>query len=81
MRLARSLRQAERLSRDLADARRVKGLRRRLPDSPLGDYVARLAPAPLRRHLRAQILAEHRRSTSRGRRIMGAGCGAAAGCP
>ena len=61
MLLARSLRQAERLSCDLADARRVKGLRRRLPDSTLGDFVARLAPAPLRRHLHAQILAEHRR--------------------
>jgi len=61
MLLARSLRAAERLSRDLADARRVKGLRRRLPDSTLGDFVARLAPAPLRRHLHAQILAEHRR--------------------
>lgn len=61
MLLARSLRQAERLSRDLADARRVKGLRRRLPDSTLGDFVARLAPAALRRHLHAQILAEHRR--------------------
>jgi hypothetical protein len=61
MLLARSLRQAERLSRDLADARRIKGLRRRLPDSTLGDFVARLAPAPLRRHLHAQVLAEHRR--------------------
>jgi len=61
MLLARSLRAAERLSRDLADARRVRGLRRRLPDSTLGDFVARLAPAPLRRHLHAHILAEHRR--------------------
>lgn len=61
MLLARSLRGAERLSQDLADGRRIKGLRRRLPDSTLGDYVARVAPAPLRRHLHGQILAEHRR--------------------
>ena len=61
MLLARSLRQAERLSRDLADARRVKGLRRRLPDSTLGDVMARVAPGALRRHLYAQMLAEHRR--------------------
>jgi len=61
MLLARSLRAAERLSGDLAEGGRVHGLRRRLPDSTLGDFVARLAPAPLRRHLHAQILAEHRR--------------------
>lgn len=61
MMLARSLRGAERLSQDLADAGRIKGLRRRLPDSTLGDYLARLALAPLRRHLHTQILAEHRR--------------------
>ena len=61
MMLARSLRGAERLSQDLADARRIPGLRRRVPDSTLGDFLARLAPAPLRRHLHAQILAEHRR--------------------
>ena len=59
--LARSLRGAERLSKDLADARRVKGLRRRMPDSTLGDFLARLSPTPLRRHLHHQILAEHRR--------------------
>jgi len=61
MLLARSLRAAERLSRDLADAGRVKGLRRRLPDSTLGDFVARVAPAPVREHMHAHILAEHRR--------------------
>jgi hypothetical protein len=61
MLLARSLRRAERLSETLAAGRRLKGLRRRVPDSTLGDYVARLAPAPLRGHLHRQILAEHRR--------------------
>ena len=61
MMLARSLRQAEHLSADLADGGRVTGLRRRLPDSTLGDFLAQLSPAPLRRHLHQQILAEHRR--------------------
>ncbi|HEY3354487.1 MAG TPA: transposase [Polyangia bacterium] len=61
MLLARSLRGAERLSADLADGGRVKGLGRRVPDSTLGDFVARMSAAPLRRHLHQQILAEHRR--------------------
>lgn len=61
MMLARSLRGAERLSADLADARRVKGLRRRLPDATLGDFLARVSAGSLRRHLHTQILAEHRR--------------------
>jgi predicted transposase YbfD/YdcC len=61
MMLARSLRAAERLSEDLAGAGRFKGLVRRLPDSTLGDFLAEVSPTPLRRHLRQQILAEHRR--------------------
>ena len=61
MMLARSLRAAERLSRDLADGRRLKGLVRRLPDSTLGDFLAEVSPAPLRRHVHQHILAEHRR--------------------
>lgn len=61
MLLARSLRAAERLSKDLADARRLKGLVRRVPDSTLGDFLAEVSPTPLRRHLRSHILCEHRR--------------------
>lgn len=61
MMLARSLRAAERLSEDLSGAGRFKGLVRRLPDSTLGDYLAELSPAPLRRHLHRHVLAEHRR--------------------
>ena len=61
MMLARSLRAAESLSEDLADSGRIKGLKRRIPDSTLGDFLARLSPKPLRQHLHGQILAEHRR--------------------
>jgi hypothetical protein len=61
MMLARSLRSAERMSTDLAGARRVPGLGRRVPDSTLGDFLARLSPTPLRRHLHRQVLEEHRR--------------------
>ena len=61
MMLARSLRAAERLSEDLVAGRRLKGLVRRVPDSTLGDFLARVSPTPLRHHLHAQILAEHRR--------------------
>jgi hypothetical protein len=49
------------LSEDLAGAGRFKGLVRRLPDSTLGDYLAQMSPAPLRRHLHQHVLAEHRR--------------------
>lgn len=59
--LAKSLRAAESLSGDLADARRIKGLKRRVPDSTLGDFLARLSPRPLRQHLHQQVLGEHRR--------------------
>jgi len=59
--LARSLRAAETFSGDLALARRRFGIDRRVPDSTLGDTLARLEPAPLRQHLHAQVRAEHRR--------------------
>jgi hypothetical protein len=61
MMLARSLREAERISRDLADAQRRRGIRRRVPDSTLGDLLAKLPVAPVRRHLHEHVLAEHRR--------------------
>ena len=61
MMLARSLRSAERLSEDLADGRRIKGLGRRVPDSTMGDFLARMSPTPLRQHLHRQVLGEHRR--------------------
>jgi hypothetical protein len=61
MMLARSLRAAERLSQDLAGARQLKGLVRRVPDSTLGDFLAEICPTDLRHHLHRQILAEHRR--------------------
>ena len=61
MMLAKSLRRAERLSQDLAGVRGLKGLLRRLPDSTLGDFLAEVSPAPLRRHIHEHILAEHRR--------------------
>jgi Transposase DDE domain len=61
MMLARSLRSAERLSDDLAGARRLKGLVRRVPDSTLGDFLAEVSPTALRHHLHRQVLIEHRR--------------------
>lgn len=61
MMVARSLRSAERLSQDLAGARGLKGLVRRLPDSTLGDFLSEVSPAPIRQHLHQHILTEHRR--------------------
>jgi hypothetical protein len=61
MLLARSLRAAERLSGDLAGSRGVKGLKRRLPDSTLGDFLAKVSPTALRHHVHRHILSEHRR--------------------
>ena len=61
MLLARSLRAAERLSEDLAGSPVLKGLKRRLPDSTLGDFLAEVSPAALRHHVHRHILAEHRR--------------------
>lgn len=59
--LARSLRGAERFSEDLANAQKKLGINRRVPDSTLGEFLAALRPAPLRRHLHKQVLTEHRR--------------------
>ena len=61
MLLAKSLRAVERISQDLADAGRIKGLLRRVADSTLGDFLCRLSPTDLRHHLHRQVLAEHRR--------------------
>ena len=61
MLLAKGLRGVERISRDLADSGRIKGLRRRVADSTLGDFLCRLSPTDLRHHVHRQILAEHRR--------------------
>jgi hypothetical protein len=59
--LTRSLRGAERFSEDLATRHGKRGIRRRVPDSTLGDFLAALKPKDLRQHLHRQILAEHRR--------------------
>ena len=58
--LGRSLRGAEALSEDLSASRRLR-IRRRVPDSTLGDALSRLDPEALRAHLREHIRAEHRR--------------------
>ncbi|MEI8167882.1 MAG: ISAs1 family transposase, partial [Chloroflexales bacterium] len=59
--VGRSLRAAEELSEDLADAGKRLRIPRRVPDSTLGDALSRLDPEPLRDHLRQCIRAEHRR--------------------
>jgi len=59
--LARSLRKAEKFSEDLAWAQRSRGIKRRVPDSTLGDFLSRLKPQALREHLHRHILQEHRR--------------------
>ncbi len=59
--MARSLRGAERFSEDLTASQGKLGIRRRVPDSTLGNLLAALDPKGLRRHLHRQILAEHRR--------------------
>lgn len=61
MLLAKSLRRSEELSEELAAGRRIPGLRRRVPDSTLGDFLSALSPADIAGHLHAQILEEHRR--------------------
>lgn len=63
MLLAKSLRRSEQLSEELAAGGRISGLRRRVPDSTLGDFLSALSPADVARHLHAQILEEHRRKS------------------
>ena len=58
--LGRSLRGAEALSSDLSSSKRLR-IARRMPDSTLGDALARLEPAPLRAHLHEHIRTELRR--------------------
>jgi hypothetical protein len=61
--LAPSLRRAEELTEDLADSRLLRklGVRRRVPDSTLGDTLARVAPQALLAVLHRQVRTEHRR--------------------
>jgi len=61
--LARSMRRAEQLSEELSSARMLRrlGVRRRLPDSTLGDVLSAVAPQALLDHLHWQVRAEHRR--------------------
>lgn len=61
--LARSLRRAEQLTDDLAGTRLLRrlGIRRRVPDSTLGEALATVAPVELLKQLHRQIRAEHRR--------------------
>lgn len=61
--LAPSLRRAEELTEDLADSRLLRklGVRRRVPDSTLGEALARVAPQALLEQLHRQVRAEHRR--------------------
>ena len=61
MMLARSLRATEDLSEDLAGAQGARGIKRRVPDSTLGDALAVTDPKALRKHLQRHILREHRR--------------------
>jgi hypothetical protein len=49
--LARSLRSAEAFSEDLANGQNRQGIKRRVPDSTLGDLLAAMNPEPLRLHL------------------------------
>ncbi|MCX5737827.1 MAG: hypothetical protein NTZ61_04900 [Proteobacteria bacterium] len=61
--LARSLRRAEQLTDDLAGSRLLRklGIRRRVPDSTLGDALAIVAPQHMLEQLHRQVLTEHRR--------------------
>jgi hypothetical protein len=63
--LAPSLRRAEQLTADLSSSRlfRRLGIRRRVPDSTLGDAIAEVTPQALLERLHAQVRAEHRRKS------------------
>ncbi len=65
--LARSLRRAEQLSEDLCSNKllRRRGIRRRVPDSTLGEALATVAPAELLDELHRQVKTEHRRKALR----------------
>lgn len=61
--LANSLRRVEQLTADLAGSHVLRrlGIRRRVPDSTLGDALAAVTPVELLAQLHGQIRAEHRR--------------------
>lgn len=63
--LARSLRRAEQLTADLSSSRlfRRLGIRRRVPDSTLGDALAEVPPQALLDRLHHQVRTEHRRKS------------------
>jgi len=69
--LSRSLRRAEQLSDDLAGSKLLRqlGIRRRVPDSTLGDALAQVAPAELLAQLHRQVRAEQRRKALRPERL------------
>jgi hypothetical protein len=61
--LARSLRRAEQLTDDLCSSRLLRklGIRRRVPDSTLGETLSIVPPQSMLDQLHRQIRAEHRR--------------------
>lgn len=63
--LAPSLRRAEQLTADLSHSRlfRRLGIRRRVPDSTLGDALAEVSPQAVLERLHAQVRTEHRRKS------------------
>jgi hypothetical protein len=63
--LAKSLRRAEQLTEDLSDSRLLRklGVRRRIPDSTLGDALAQVAPQDMLDQLHRQVRAEQRRKS------------------
>ena len=69
--LARSLRRAEQLSEDLAGSRLMRrlGVRRRVPDSTMGEMLARAAPQGLLEQLHWQVRSEHRRKALKPERL------------
>ena len=71
--LSRSLRRAEQLSCDLVGSRLLRrlGIRRRVPDSTLGDALALVAPSELLAELHRQVRAEQRRKALGPERLPG----------